>query len=74
MTQIENNDIDYAKVIRINMAAMNWNQQEFAAKSYLSRKYIGQCLSGKRKPSINVLENMANVFKIKLSEFIRQGE
>jgi transcriptional regulator with XRE-family HTH domain len=56
--------MDYAKAIRIARSIADITQGELAERSRLDRSYLSLIESGKRKPSVETLENIASALKI----------
>lgn len=56
------------KKIQIRRQGLNFTQEELAEKVNLSRAYIGFIEQGRSTPSLEVIERIAKVLRVNLSE------
>lgn len=62
--------IIFGKRIKELRKAKKMTQQQFADLSDLHKNYIGMIERGERNPSLINIQNIANAFKISLSELM----
>jgi transcriptional regulator with XRE-family HTH domain len=64
------------KRVRVNIQllrrAAELSQEELGALSDVNQTYLSQLEGGKRNPSVNVLERIANALKGDIAEFFRK--
>jgi transcriptional regulator with XRE-family HTH domain len=51
--------------------ARRWTQEELAHRAGLSTRYIGQLERNRASPSVDVLERLANAFRVAPVELLR---
>lgn len=66
--------MDIAKSIRVSLAASRKNQTWLAKELGVTKSYVSGLCSGAIGVSTDRLEQLAGVFGLKVSEFIKWGE
>lgn len=57
--------------IRFLRKEIGWSQEDLALESGVNKNYICDLENGRRNPSLEILEKIANALKITLSELFR---
>ncbi len=57
--------------IRYLRSLRKWSQEDLALESGVNRNYICDLENGRRNPSLEILERIADAFSITLSELFR---
>lgn len=65
---------DYGKIVRIVRAALGVEQQALAKLLKCDKSYLSLLESGKRKPSVDLLERLAKVAELPVSQLVELGE
>lgn len=55
--------------VRLQRVLKNMSQEELAKKANVDRSYISQIESGKKTPSLSVLERIADALECSLKDF-----
>ncbi len=70
MSEQKGYDDMIARNIRALRCQRGMSQQELAERSKVSNSYICQCESGKKTPSVKLLDKLAKALDCRLSELI----
>ena len=57
---------EVGKRIRQRRKALNWTQEQLAAKARINKQYLSRIERGKQQPSLNTLEKIAKAFESEL--------
>ena len=68
------NTLQIDKALKILRTSHDFNQKDLAAKLGISRAYISEIESGRKTPTIKILESYAEVFQIPVSSIIFLAE
>ena len=66
--------MNVAKSIRVSLAKENKKQTWLANELGVSRAYVSALCTGEKRPSMDKMTVIANVFHVSVSEFIKRGE
>ena len=66
--------MNVAKSIRVSLAMENKKQTWLANELGVSRAYVSALCTGVKRPSMDKMTVIANVFGISVSEFVKRGE
>ena len=54
------------KIIRQKRAALDWTQEQLAAKARINQHYLSRIETGKQQPSLSILQKIAQAFDSEL--------
>ncbi|MEM6398692.1 MAG: helix-turn-helix transcriptional regulator [Cyanobacteria bacterium P01_D01_bin.116] len=72
MNKLKTLQID--KALKLLRTSHDFNQKELAAKLEISKSYLSEIESAKKRPSIKLIENYAQVFQIPVSSIFFLAE
>jgi len=66
--------MDYGKAISMGITGSRMSKKEVAIAIGVSANYLYDVCNNRKPPGLNLLENLSNLFNVKLSTLIRYGE
>ena len=57
--------------IRFLRSERGWSQEDLALEANINKNYLSDLENGRRNPSLDILERIANAFEISLSELFK---
>jgi len=57
--------------IRFLRSERGWSQEDLALEANINKNYLSDLENGRRNPSLDILERIANAFGISLSELFK---
>jgi transcriptional regulator with XRE-family HTH domain len=57
---------ELGKMIRRKRKALNWTQEQLAAKARMDKQYLSRIETGIQQPSLNILDKIAKAFESEL--------
>jgi transcriptional regulator with XRE-family HTH domain len=62
----------FGRNVRAARLAKGWSQEQLAFEADLQRSYISELETGKRNPTLDVVETIARVLVIEVVELLRE--
>jgi len=66
--------MDYGKAVSMGITGSGMKKKEVAFAIGVSANYLYDVCNNRKPPGLNLLENLSELFKVKLSTLIRWGE
>lgn len=64
----------FGKVTREARLASNWTQEDLAERARVHRTYIGDLENGRKSPTLDVVEALAEALGLKASDLVAAAE